>query len=695
MSKIKITIDGHELEAEEGQTILAVASENDILIPHLCFDESLKIYGACGLCVCEAEGMPKLLRACATKIKDGMVVHTDSPRATSARKIALELLMSDHEGDCIAPCKQGCPAHTDVQDYVKAIGEGDYTRAVALIMEHIPLPSSIGRICPHPCETECRRGLIEDPIAIAQLKGFAGDKMLDVAKGYIPGAATATGKKVSIIGGGPAGLSAAYYLTLRGHKVTIYDMMPKMGGMLRYGIPDYRLPQDVIDTEVKRIADLGVEMKTGVKVGADISFDDIRKASDAVIVAIGAWASSGIRCEGEDMDGVIGGIDMLEGIAQGQRPDLGKNVVVVGGGNTAMDACRCAVRLGAEHVSVVYRRTRNEAPADDQEISDAIDEGVEFKFLTNPALIIGKDGHVSQVKLQLMELGEPDDSGRRSPVPLEGQFETIDVDTVIAAIGQRVVPDGIDGVGLTRKGTFDVDPETFATDMPGVFAIGDCALNGPSIAVEAIADANRVALIVDYYLSTGEVVAGRYPYLSVRKVTEADFEGREKIDRVRMPQRDPKKRNRDFEAVDLGLSDDAAQAEAKRCLECGCKDYGKCMLIEYANLFDDLDPEKLEGGRHPKFKEEQLVTIERDQGKCILCGMCVRVCDEVVGKGLIGLVGRGFDTVIKPEFDNPDDVKICASCHKCADLCPTGALWIKGVDPFRYEKQDELMESAK
>ena len=674
MAEIKIIIDGRECIGQAGDTILNIAAQNGIEIPNLCYNKNLKVYGACGLCVVEVEKVPKLLRACATVAADGQVVHTDTARVKQARKIALELLMSDHEGDCKGPCGLNCPAHTDVQGYVKQIALGNDREAVRIIKDRIPLPASVGRVCPHPCEDHCRRKLVEQPLSIAYLKAFAADNDLASADPFKPEVAPATGKKVAIVGGGPAGLSAAYQLAVKGHAVTVLDMMPEMGGMLRYGIPEYRLPKAVLAQEVAAIAALGVEMKNNVKVGTDVTLESLRAEYDAVLVAVGAWKSTGVGCEGDKLEGVLGGIDMLRDVNEGKKLDLGKNVAVVGGGNVAMDACRTSVRCGAENVYVIYRRTRAEAPAEDLEIEEALEEGVQFKWLTNPAEIIGKDGKVTQIKLQVMELGEPDASGRRSPVPVEGKFEILDVDTVISAIGQRCALEGFEALTQTRKGTIEANENNGATNLEGVFAVGDATNRGPSIAVRAIGEADDAATAIDAYLS-GKCTVVPTPWFSKKNVTAENFADREKIARAEMSCKDPAVRRGNFDAVINGFTDDQARNEAKRCLECGCHDYDDCKLIRYTNQ-QPVQPERLFGGKHQCFTEQRLVTIERDQGKCILCNLCVRTCREEVGKGLLGLVGRGFKTVIKPEFEGSDAVAGCKDCNKCAELCPTGALKI-------------------
>lgn len=672
MDKIKVTINGKEITAEKGQTILQIAEKNGIEIPTLCYIEEIKPYGACGLCTVEVEGMPKLLRACSAVAGDGMVISTDTPRIRQSRKIALELLMSDHTGDCKGPCSLNCPAGTDCQGYVKLISQGKFKEAVALVKDRVPLPASIGRVCPHPCETACRRKLVEEPISIAFLKSFAADEDLKSGDKFMPEIAESTGKSVGIIGGGPAGLTAAYFLAVKGHKVTVYDAMPKMGGMLRYGIPQYRLPKEVLDMEIASIAELGVEMKNNVKIGTDITLDEIRNAHDATLVAIGAWKSSSMRIAGEDLEGVYGGIDFLRSIALKNPVKIGDRVAVIGGGNTAMDACRSAVRLGAKEVYVIYRRTRAEMPAEKVEIDEAEEEGVIYKFLNNPVEIIGENGKVKAVKLQVMELGEPDAGGRRSPVPVEGKFETIELDNVIMAIGQKINISGFEALELTDRGNISADTKTFRTSLDGVFAVGDATNRGASIAIEAIGEAQKASQVIDSFLQ-GAMVGYKKPYVSERVITAEDLADRQKISRAKMPQRSPEERRNDFDEVNLGFDRETAMNEAKRCLECGCHDYHDCKLIRYANQYD-VQPERFAGDKHNCKKEQKLVYIERDQNKCVLCNLCVRVCDEEVGKSLIGLVGRGFTTVIKPEFADISVTEFCKTCQKCVNSCPTGAL---------------------
>lgn len=682
---LNLTINGKNITVEEGTTILQAAKDNGIYIPTLCYDDAVKVYGACGLCVVEAEGIPKLLRSCSAKCSEGMVVNTESKRVVQSRKIAMELLMSAHDGDCVAPCQLNCPARTDCQGYVGLIANGEYEAALKLIKNKVSLPASIGRVCPHPCETACRRGKVDEAINIAQLKAFAADMDLN-SDSYLPEKNAPTGKKIAIIGGGPAGLTAAYRLAISGHEVTVYDMMEKMGGMLRYGIPQYRLPKEVLDKEIAIIEKLGVKMINGVKLGKDFTVASLKAQNDAVIVAVGAWKSSSMRTPGEELDGIYGGIDFLRAVALKQEINISDKVVICGGGNTAMDACRTAVRLGAKEVYCVYRRTRNEMPAEDIEITEAEEEGVQFKFLTNPISFNGKDGKVKSVTLQLMELGEPDASGRRRPVAIEGKTEELDVDSVIVAIGQKLVNEDVSELKLTDRGNIEADIDTFKTNIEGVFAIGDATNRGASIAIEAIGEANRCALSIDAYLN-GEDIETRVPYISRRDEELIDFQSKEKCP-ARKPQVLPAaERKNNFDEVCLGYTEEDAKAEASRCLECGCKEYYKCKLLSVAQRYD-IHPERFKGEMPQKYTADSNEFIERNSAKCILCGLCVRSCKEVMNISAIGLLGRGFKTEVAPAFNLPLDQTKCTNCGLCVELCPTGALTEKSA----LKKQVPLKE---
>ncbi len=673
MSNIRLNIDGREVVGYSGQTILEIARKNKIDIPTLCQDNRLEIYGACGLCVVEIQGSNKLARACATVAADGMVINTRSEKVVASRKVALELLMSDHVGDCRAPCMLACPGNTDCQGYVGLIAIGELDEAIKTIKDQLPMPACIGRVCPHPCETQCRRGLVEDPIAIAQLKYFAADNDLNKDNPYMPEILPDSGKKIAIVGGGPGGLSSGFFLRQRGHDITVYDAMEKMGGMLRYGIPQYRLPKSIVDKEVAIFEQMGIKMVNGVKLGRDISLDYLREEYDAVILAVGAWSSSPLRCKGNDLEGVVGGIDFLRENIINHKFDFGENVAIVGGGNTAMDACRTAIRMGAKKVYNIYRRTKAEMPAEEIEIVEAEEEGVIFKYLVNPIEIIGENGKVKEILLQKMELGEMDASGRRRPVPIEGETELLKVDCVISAIGQKLDAFGLDQIKLTKWNTIEANPHTFLTNLDGVFAIGDATNDGADIAIAAIGEAKRSSSVIHSYL-TGKLKPHYKPFYSIKKnVTSKELEYIPKDARRKMPHLSAKNRRSNFKEVNLGFSLKDAREEGMRCLECGCLDVYDCSLIKYSREYN-IDPEPIAGEMHHRKEENPHPFIAIDTDKCILCSQCVRTCEEVLGIGALGLVDRGFDSAMKPALYLPLIETGCVSCGQCISVCPTGAL---------------------
>ena len=669
---INLKINGIDVQGEKGESILDVAKRFGIEIPTLCHSEKIKVFGACGLCVVEAENSAKLLRSCATDITEGMNITTDTERVLRARRTALELLMSDHDGDCIAPCQLECPAGTDCQAYVGLIANGAFDEALRTIKNKLPLPASIGRVCPHPCETACRREHFEDAVSIANLKSFVAD--IDLAgDSFIPEVLADSGKSVAIIGGGPAGLSAAYFLRQKGHSVTILDKMPRMGGMLRYGIPQYRLPKEkVLQKEIDLIEKMGVTFKFNTKIPEDVTLDSLQKQYDAVLVAVGAWVSSPMRVTGEELGNVFGGIDFLRSVIEQNPFDIGKRVAVCGGGNTAMDACRTAIRLGAETVYIIYRRTKAEMPADAIEIEEAEEEGVTFKYLTNPSEIIGADGKVTAIKLQEMQLGEPDASGRRSPVPVD-KYEMLEVDSVIMALGQKSDLSGFETLDISKGNTIVADENSFATNLKGVFAAGDATNKGAGIAIAAIAEAKSAAFAINAYLEGVEPDYTK-PILSKRIVESSDdLLPVDEIARNAMPHLSAEARKSNFNEVNNGYSVEQAMCEASRCLECGCLDYYECKLVNYANKYN-IDMERLAGRNHNRRTPPEHPYIIRNEDKCILCGQCVRICTEVVGNSALGFVGRGFDTIVKPAMDAPLDKTDCVSCGQCVSVCPTGAL---------------------
>jgi len=684
MPKVSFTLDGKKAKIDAGATILEAAAQQGIEVPTLCHDPRLKPTAACRLCLVEVEGARGPMPACTTPVTEGMVVRTRTEVITSLRRMALELLLSDHYGDCLAPCTRACPAGIDIQGYLALIADGQYREALKLIKESNPLPLVCGRVCPRFCEAKCRRNLVDEPIAINMLKRFVADYDIESIEPYLPQPPKATGHKVAVVGGGPAGLSAAYYLAREGHEVTIYDASPKLGGMLRYGIPEYRLPKAVLDREIATITRLCRDVCLNVSLGKDFTLESLKAAGyEAVFLALGAWADQRMKIEGEDLPGVVSGIGFLNDVAQDKEVALGDRVAVIGGGNTAVDAARSALRLGSKEVVIVYRRSREEMPAHDEEVAQVEEEGIRIQFLTAPVRIHGRDGRVEAMECTQMALGEPDSSGRRRPEPIAGSEFNIKVDNVIMAIGQTLDKASLDHDGqieLTRRNYVKVNEETMATSVAGVFAGGDCA-SGPATAVEAIGAGRRAAVAINHYLNGEPVVAETRLYNcskgELAEIDLSDYESVERIPRAKMPALEPEERRQSFTEIELGLSEETARKEAGRCLACGCQDVFDCKLRKLATEYEVDDAHYAGYKRHLVIHENEHPYILRDPNKCILCGRCVRICDEVMGIGALGFTNRGFGTRIEPALSMPLCETNCVSCSQCVSTCPTGALTTK------------------
>jgi len=475
--------------------------------------------------------------------------------------------------ECTSPCQRTCPAGIDIPEYIRQITKGNYRQAIGVIKEKNPLPLTCGRVCPHPCEELCRLGKAADPVNINHLKRFVADIEMATAHRITPYVAPQTGRRVAIVGGGPAGLSCAYYLARLGHAPTIFEAMPELGGMLRYGIPEYRLPKATLDWEIGGILALGVEVRTEVSMGKDFTLKGLKdEGFDAIFLGTGAWDSRGLGVAGEELRGVIPGTRFLIDRGLGKDTPVGARVAIIGGGNTALDAARTCWRLGAGEVTILYRRSRKEMPANDIEIEEAAKEGVIFHYLAAPTRLIGKDGTLTHLEYIEMELGEPDESGRRRPVAKEGTETVIPVDNVIAAIGQFPLTSFLkdDGVALTRWNTIEiVDELSCQTTVPGVFAGGD-AVSGASIAVEAIGAGRRAARSIHRYLSGQELSP---PDNAIRKDTSLpdvdELKGVAISERVKMPELGVDERRGSFDEVEQGLDEKMACGEADRCLSCG------------------------------------------------------------------------------------------------------------------------------
>jgi len=690
-NQLNIIINGEITKGNKGETILAVSRRMGLEIPTLCDDPRLEPYTSCYVCVVEVEGMRGLQPSCSTRIAEGMKITTHSDKVLKARKTALDLLLSNHFADCTGPCRQACPAGVDVQGYISLIEKGLYSEAIAVIKQTNLLPAICGRVCVRPCEVACRRNLLDEGAAVGidYLKRFAADTDLASPDKYVPVLKPDTGKKVAVIGAGPGGLSAAFFLRREGHSVDIFEASPAAGGWLRYGIPEYRLPNNLLQREVDNITGLGVNIHYNQRLGETISYADIRKNFDATILAIGSQRGTSIGCEGDDAKGVYAGTDFLKELEMNPvKPDFsGKTVAVIGGGNTAMDCCRTSRRLGASKVYVIYRRTEKEMPANPIEIHESKLEGVDYLLLTLPLKVVKDEhGHIKKMICIKMELGEPDASGRRRPVPVEGSEFEIEVDIALAAIGQKTDVHFLSDINthesngqlvVNKWGDLDADKNTLQTGIPSVFAAGD-GVTGPATLIQAIAQARVAAASCHQFLTGSEVKPQPREFISkrenFRELTPADFAGHfANQRRHEMPVLEPSQRF-NFNEVELGYESEAAAfAETARCLECGCTAYFDCDLKRYAGEYN-AEQTRLNGAHREYQVDFRHPYIEIDSNKCILCARCVRICREVNGAGALGLINRGFDTYVAPSLGKSLSDTTCESCGLCISTCPTGAL---------------------
>jgi formate dehydrogenase (NADP+) beta subunit len=591
------------------------AADCRAMVAHFGGDLNCKI-GCVGLGTCVAEcpfdalkmgpkGYPEVIAdrcvGCGTceRVCPADVIHLFS--------LSDRLLHFNNENECLSPCKQLCPAQINIPAYVELAAQERYEEAINVIKERNPLPLICGRVCPAPCEDKCRRSALEDePVHHNYIKRYVADWEMKLPDRKKPPCLPDTGKKIGIVGGGPCGLSAAYYLRRLGHEPTILDSKPALGGMLRYGIPEYRLPKKVLDFEIQEILDLGVDVKCDVALGRDYTVSTLEEEYDAILLAMGAWDNSSLRCDGEDLEGVWKGTEFLQNRELGIDVDLAdRKVVVVGGGNTAMDACRSALRMGAAEVSLLYRRTRNEMPANAVEIVAAEHEGVRYRFLAAPTRLLGdENGVLRQIEYLTMELGEPDKSGRRRPVPVEGSETLLDVDVVIAAIGQKPLTDWYTddlkerGLELTRWNTIVTDSESLQSGIPHIFSGGDI-WSGPALLVDAVGTGRRAARSIHRFVR-GEDLS--FPKGTFVEPTALPISGsipvtgvasRRKVDQPELPVGE---RIKTFDEVDLVLTREQMKAEAARCLRCGTECY-----------FSDEEWAEVLAGRRPVKKIDTLL----------------------------------------------------------------------------------------
>ena len=535
---------------------------------------------ACGQCVenCQTNAVRLGQKNCVNNphVSDAYDTDRAIPWDKSSYNVDYRTNRSDVMESGTAPCKATCPAHIPVQGYIKLASEGRYQEALELIKKENPFPAVCGRICNKACEAACTRNIVDSSVAIDDIKKFIAEKDLDAEHRYVPKLLNQIGRpyteKIAVIGAGPAGMSCAYYLAVKGYPVTVFEKEKELGGMLTLGIPSFRLDKAVVKAEIDILKELGVEFKTGVEVGKDVTLDALRaEGYKAFYLGIGASKGSAIGCKGEELAGVYTGIDFLRAVNLGEKPELGKHVAVIGGGNVAIDVARSAARLGAESVTVVYRRSEDEMPAAEDEVAEAKAEGVKFMFLAAPAEILG-EGKAEQLKLELMELGEADAKGRRKPVGT-GKFETIPATAVISAIGQKIDLSGIADFKTEKNGTVIVTMPSYQTSIPDVFAGGD-VVTGPKFAIDAIAAGKEASISIHRYVHPGQTQnLGRdnrdYKALdtSTVAVSIGSFDTAPRQKAPEAPSAEALKTFRDLRGT---LSEEQMKKEAARCLGCGC-----------------------------------------------------------------------------------------------------------------------------
>ncbi|HAT8492373.1 TPA: formate dehydrogenase subunit alpha [Vibrio vulnificus] len=700
---IQIVIDGKYRIVEAGQTVLQAAKVCGVEIPSLCGMNRSGEKIPCDLCVVEVES-GGTRRACELEVYNGLTVNTQSEALSAHRKQALNRIMSDHYADCEAPCKTACPAGVDIQSYLYHIAQNDHQKAIEVIKRTLPMPLSIGRVCPAFCESECRRSLVDDAIAIRQLKRHAADADLAAQEAYTPEKKADKNKRIAIVGSGPGGLTVGYYLTNEGYQVDVFEAMPQAGGWLRYGIPEYRLPKSILDKEIALMCRNGMAIHTDKKLGRDISLSQLSQDYDAVCLAVGASKAVAMDYPGSDLDGCYLGVDYLKDFVTEQRFTTGKKVAVIGGGNTAIDCARTAVRTGAD-TTLIYRRTRDEMPAEDYEIEEAEHEGVKFHFLTNPAQNIADEhGRVCSVTLEKMALGAPDASGRRRP-EATGEYFTEAFDTVIAAVSQQADLSFMQGealtLPLTRWNTADANPETMHSGTGNIFSIGDFR-RGPATAVEAVADGRIAAQAIDRFFDGDMENIPLKPFNSrkeqkLKQVDPLHFSHLQKVARTIMPELTSQQREQSFEEVELGFDNAEAMAEAARCLECGCQVNTSCDLRDYATEYgaeqhfhysvnikshDEWQALRQNDPRHKYPIDHSSEFIVFDANRCISCGQCIQACREQSVQGVLSFMNleKGRPVVrpdCRPNFGGQGVMmgdSRCVQCGACVQACPVGAM---------------------
>jgi len=680
MSEFSLTIDGVTVTAGDNDTILDAARRGGVEIPTLCFVEGKHGEVPCGLCVVEIEGRDGVVRACATPAEPGINVTTRSKELVELRKERLAALCQTHFGDCKAPCNLTCPGQINVQGYIAHVAKRQYAEAVRLVMERNPFPFSVGRVCPRFCETRCRRILVDEPVSINHLKRFVADWcMANKVDLRIP-REPSTGKKVAVIGGGPAGLTGAYYLARKGHDVTVFEAAPKLGGMLRYGLPEYKIPKEVLDYEISQILRMGIAVRLNQKWGEDFTLQSLKdQGYEAILIATGAPVDEALDLPGCALPKVIPATRFLRDINEGKPREYGKAAAVFGGNNIAMEVARSLLRCGVEEVTVIYPRAQTEMQANQRNIREAEREGVQFLLMAAPVNFVDTGDGIT-VELIRTKLGEPDEKGIRHPVAIPGSNVKIKVDTVVVSQGFAACKEKFTGgeleesLELTPKNNVKANPRTSLTNIPGVYAAGDVT-SGPRSVIQAVVAARRAAENIHaQVMGVGkEPPESRFNFSRGRTFDDVDLRNFEGINvklREKMPARPPETCVQDFNEVKLGFTEKMAITEAKRCLSCGCTAFDRCDLKRLA-IDHGVDPNRTGMGKKPVYPVDvSHPVIKVDLNKCVYCQRCKNSCEY----GALDLAAESFDDKGRAVGITLKFNERCISCGKCVDNCSTGAL---------------------
>ncbi len=689
MKNINCIIDNIPVVIPEGTTILEAAEKNDIFIPTLCHTDKLHTGSYCYMCVVEIEGESELAPACSTLITNGMIITTDTEKVKTARRTCIELLLSDHRGDCLGPCVNACPAGIDIPGFIKNIACGNVRTAIDLIFSKMPFAGSLGRICNRPCEDACRRQLVDTPIAICHLKRYAFDKTLMSNNGHQISKSPDTGKRIAIIGTGPCGLSAAYFLLKKGHRCVLFEKNKYPGGMLRYGIPSFRLPQQVLNREISLIEKLGAEIHCDTTLGTHFNLYDLELHYDAVFIALGAAKPLKLNIPNETANGIFSAIAFLRDYRNGKVADIGSDVIIIGGGGVAIDAARVARRNGAPVVNIYCLETKDEMPAPIHELEAAINEGILINNRIGIDQIIVNNGKIKGI-LTKRCLSIFDKFGNFNPQYLDTDLTEIRCDTLIIAAGQQpeltCLEDTYDilmriteqpmGSSFRR---FLVNKQSMQTPIKKIFAGGDC-VTGTATAVEAVAAGRKAAVAIDQFLNGIKVTGEKQTYMhsmgDLNEISEKAFLSYVHSERVKMPENSLEKRLSSFNEVETGLTDKKAQEEACRCIDCGCKSTTECKLRCYATLYN-ADANKYQGKCHEYNRIDASSQIFYDSHRCIQCHICINIAKSIHGLPLMEIIGRGFSTRLIPIQEQFKGMLPINTLINIINHCPTGALSLK------------------